>query len=71
MSLCIYDYGRTSGMDNILFVEWELRGKGKKRLINEMYFQKIITKTFINIRFRLNKLINQNTSKPPELMFEQ
>jgi len=48
-----------------------LRGKGKNRLINEMYFQKIITKSLINIRFRLNKLIDQDAPKPPELTFEQ
>ena len=69
--LCIYDFGHTNGMDNVLFAYWELKGKGPARLIDKMWFQKIVTKILINIRYRLNQLIDQNTPKPPELVFEQ
>ena len=69
--LCTYDFGRTNGMGNIVFADWELKGKGAARLIDEMWFQKIVTKTLINIRYRLNRLIDQNAPKPPELVFEQ
>ena len=69
--LCIYDFGRPDGMDNVVFAVWELKRKGAARLIDEMWFQKIVTKTLINIRYRLNRLIDQNASKPPELAFEQ
>ena len=69
--LCIYDFGRPDGMGNIVFADWRLKGKGAARLIDEMWFQKIVTKTLINIRYRLNRLIDQNAPKPPELAFEQ
>ena len=50
---------------------WELKGKGATRLIDEMWFQKIVMKTLINIQYRLNQLIDQNAPKPPKLTFEQ
>ena len=69
--LCIYDFGSTDGIGNVVFADWELKGKGAARRIDEMWFQKIVTKTLINIRFRLNKLVDRKAPKPPELTFEQ
>ena len=54
-----------------MFADWELKGKGVARFIDEMWFQKIVTKNLFNIRYRLNRLIDQNAPKPPELAFEQ
>lgn len=54
-----------------MFADWELKGKGAARRIDEMWFQKIIMKTLINIRFRLNKLVDRKAPKSPELTFEQ
>ena len=45
-------------MSNVVFADWELKGKGAARLIDKMWFQKIVTKTLINIRYRLNWLID-------------
>ena len=56
--LYIYDFGRPDGMGNVVFADWELKGKGAARLIDEMWFHKIVTKTLINIRYRLNWLID-------------
>ena len=47
--LCVYDFGRPDGMDNVVSADWELKGKGVARLIDEMWFQKIVMKTLINI----------------------
>ena len=47
--------------------EWEIKGKGNGKKIDEMWFQKIVTRVLINIRFRLGRLIDNNAPKPPEV----
>ena len=50
--------------------EWEIKGKGNGKKIDEMWFQKIVTKVLINLRFRLGRLIDNNAPKPPEVLTE-
>ena len=57
----------------MLFVataEWEIKGKGNGKKIDEMWFQKIVTKVLINLRFRLGRLIDSKAPKPPEVSIE-
>ena len=35
--------------------EWEIKRKGNGKKINEMWSQKIVTKVFINLQFRLGR----------------
>jgi hypothetical protein len=60
----------TSRMLDMTFVamaEWEIKGKGNGKKIDETCFQKIVTKVLINHRFRLGRLIDNKASKPPEV----
>ena len=50
--------------------EWEIKGKGNGKKIDEMWFQKIVTKVLINFRFRLGRLIDTKAPKPPEVSTE-
>jgi hypothetical protein len=50
--------------------EWEIKGKGSGQKIDEMWFQKIVTKVLINLRFRLGRLIDTGAPKPPEVSTE-
>ena len=54
----------------VAVTEWEIKGKGNSKKINEMWFQKIVTKVLINLRFRLGRLIDSKASKPPEVSTE-
>ena len=67
----------TSMLTSRLFVmtcgattEWEIKGKGSGQKIDEMWFQKIVTKVLINLRFRLGQLIDTKAPKPPEVSTE-
>ena len=51
-------------------IEWEIKGKGNGKKIDEMWFQKIVTKVLINLRFRLGQLIDSKAPKPPEVSNE-
>ena len=52
------------------YTEWEIKGKGNGKKIDEMWFQKIVTKVLINCRFRLGRLIDTKAPKPPEVSTE-
>ena len=57
----------------MLFVattEWEIKGKGNGKKIDKMWFQKIVTKVLINLRFRLRRLIDSKAPKPLEVSTE-
>ena len=54
----------------IALTEWEIKGKGNGKKIEEMWFQKIVTKVLINHRFRLGRLIDTKAPKPPEVSTE-
>ena len=54
----------------VAVTEWEIKGKGNGKKIDEMWFQKIVTKVLINLRFRLGQLIDNNAPKPPEVSTE-
>jgi hypothetical protein len=57
-------------MTFVAMAEWEIKGKGNGKKIDEMWFQKIVTKVLINHRFRLGRLIDNKASKPPEVSTE-
>jgi hypothetical protein len=46
------------------------RGSTVAKKIDEMWFQKIVTKVLINLRFRLGRLIDTKAPKPPEVSTE-
>ena len=54
----------------VAYTEWEIKGKGNGKKIDEMWFQKIVTKVLINCRFRLGRLIDTKAPKPPEVTTE-
>jgi hypothetical protein len=54
----------------VVTTEWEIKGKGVGQKIDEMWFQKIVTKVLINHRFRLGQLIDTKAPKPPEVSTE-
>jgi hypothetical protein len=54
----------------VVVTEWEIKGKGNGKKIDEMWFQKIVTKVLINLRFRLGRLIDSGAPKPPEVSSE-
>ena len=51
----------------VAMTDWEIKGKGSSQKIDEMWFQKIVTKVLINLRFRLGRLIDTKAPKPPEV----
>lgn len=57
-------------MTYVAYTEWEIKGKGNGKKIDEMWFQKIVTKVLINCRFRLGRLIDTKAPKPPEVTTE-
>ena len=54
----------------VALTECEIKGKGNGKKIDEMWFQKIVTKVLINCRFRLGRLIDTKAPKPPEVSTE-
>ena len=54
----------------IAVTEWEIKKKGNGKKIDEVWFQKIVTKVLINHRFRLGRLIDTKAPKPPEVSTE-
>lgn len=58
-------------MWTIVLADWEIKGKGSWKNIDQKWFRKIITKVLINVRFQLNKLIDSKASKPPKVTNEQ
>ena len=54
----------------VALIEWEIKGKGNGIKIDEIWFQKIVTKVLINCRFRLGRLIDTKAPKPPEVSTE-
>ena len=57
-------------MTCVVLTEWETKGKGSGKKIDEIWFQKIVTKVLINLRFRLGQLIDSKAPKPPEVSTE-
>ncbi len=52
----------------MVLADWEVRGKVKK--INERWFGPLITKVLIQVRWRLNHMIDGMAPKPPEIKLE-
>ena len=57
-------------MPCVAMTEWEIKGKGNGKKIDEMWFQKIVTKVLINLRFQWGRLIDSKAPKPPEVSTE-
>ena len=49
----------------VAVTEWEIKGKGNAKKIDEMWFQKIVKKVYINLRFRLGRLIDTKAPLNP------
>jgi hypothetical protein len=55
----------------VLLAAWEVRGQGNRKTIDLVWISKRMTKVLINIRFRLNRLIDNKARKPPEVTDKQ
>ena len=54
-----------------VFAAWEVKGQGRRKTVEEAWIAKRINKALINIRFRLNRMIDMRASKPPEVSDKQ
>ena len=57
-------------MTCVALIEWEIKGKSSGKKIDEIWFQNMVTKVFINLRFWLGRLIDNKAPKPLEVSTE-